>query len=109
MNLRDLRELRAREGPAPIWLRPLEPFLTVDVAHASADFRETTDGDVPWYDRIWNTGKPAMPQVHIGTADFGVARVQQRRTGLQVGLGEFAEFNRNVCPGKDGGEVGSHL
>ena len=78
--------------------------LAVDSAQRSADRFKSTGRHVTGNDRVRDTGKTTMPEVDVGPAHFRSHRPQQRGALDQIGTRVFANLDRFVRPGHDGGE-----
>ena len=87
------------------------PFLYIVALHGldrPPRFRDGPHAHVPRNDRIGNAGEFAVVQMHVRPAHLGVHRVQQRRALLELGLGEFADLDRDVRGREDGSLVRRH-
>jgi len=47
-------------------------------------------------DGIWNPREAPMPEVDVGTADFGPRRAQQCSAGRKMGARELADVKRRA-------------
>ncbi len=78
--------------------------LAIDRAQAAANRLESAGRNMTRDDRVRDTRKTTVPQVDIGAAHFGSRGPQQRRAVGEIRPREFANLDRFVRPGHDGGE-----
>jgi hypothetical protein len=79
-------------------------LCAVDATERTANGVEPACRDVARDDRIGHSGKPAVPQMHVGPADLRAGSPQQRTAGGKIGALEPANFDWRVRGRHDGGE-----
>jgi hypothetical protein len=78
----------------------------VEARERTSDFVERADGDVSRNNRIRDSGQAAVPQVHVGAADLGADRAEQRAARCQIRFRKFTDLDRPVRRYHDGGKDG---
>ena len=78
--------------------------LAIDGAQAAANRLQRAGRNMTGDDRVGDTRQTTVPQVDVGTAHFGSRGPQQRRAVGEIRPREFANLDRFVRPGHDGGE-----
>ena len=87
------------------------PFVdrrAVDAGERSARRVDHAGRDVSWNDRIRHAGEPAVPEMHVGAADFGTFRAKERGANREIRTGEMAELDRRAWRGHHRGENIGH-
>jgi hypothetical protein len=63
--------------------------IPVNVPQFSPVLGDYADRDVTWDERIRNSGKSAVSQMHVGSTHFSVKRVEQSGARLELGRRVF--------------------
>ena len=70
--------------------------MALDVLQRATRLVERPGSDMARNDGIRHPRQPAVPQMHICTADLGHRRPQQRSANRQVRLREFSKLHRHM-------------
>ena len=100
--------VQARQRPHVRWTSknatrsPSSQRAAANVRNRSAHALERAGADVARNDRIRHAGQAAVPEMHVGAADLGQRRAQERAAGRQIRFGKLANLDRRARRRHDG-------